>query len=114
MRTRLLLAGLGILLIAAAVLIFQFSRIDPPPAPTSALGDEHDHAGEILPPAPIGRTLFGGNSGELRGSPEARTGIRPAVPAGTPTGNLSLEVFAPARFAATPESTISSPVASGP
>ena len=103
MRDRLMLAGLGVLLIASAVLVFRAARIEPPADPVSALVDEHDHANEVLPPAPIGRTLFGGNSGKLRASPVAGAGAAPASYLGTPTGNLSLEVFAPARFQATPE-----------
>lgn len=97
-----MLAGLGILMIAAAVLIFALSRVEPPPPPASAQLDIHDHAAELVPPAPIGRTLFGGNSGELRASPVAVAQRTPASHAATPADSLSLEVFAPARFQATP------------
>lgn len=112
MRDRLILATLGILMIVAAGVIFALSRVDPPPRATTALTDEHDHAAEILPPAPVGRTLFGGNSGELRSSPVAVTGVTPVaairatpvIRTGTPVPNPSFDVFAPARFQATPTS----------
>ena len=102
MRERLILAGLGILLIVAAGVIFSFSRVYPPPRATDAVIDDHDHAVELLPPAPVGRTLFGGNSGELRASPVAGINATPVIRNGTPVASSSLEVFAPARFQATP------------
>lgn len=105
MRNRVLLAGLGILLIAAAILIFSLARIEPPQPTPSALVDDHDHDLELLPPAPVGRTLFGGNSGELRASPAALARATPIPAVGTPVAMPSLEVFAPARFQATPAST---------
>lgn len=98
----MLLAGLGIVLIAAAILVFSLARIEPPPPTPSALVDSHDHDLELLPPAPVGRTLFGGNSGELRASPAALAHATPAPRSGTPVAVPSLEVFAPARFQATP------------
>lgn len=105
MRNRLLLAGLGILLIAAAAVVFLLARLDPPQPPVaSALVDNHDHDLELLPPAPVGRTLFGGNSGELRSSPAALARATSVSRAGTPLALPSLEVFAPARFQATPAS----------
>ncbi|MDQ2654789.1 MAG: hypothetical protein M3Z20_17280 [Chloroflexota bacterium] len=104
MRNRLILAGLGILLIVAAALVFSVSRLEPPPPAASALVEDHDHAAELLPPAPVGRTLFGGNSGELRASPAAIARATPAIRDGMPVAMPSLEVFAPARFQATPES----------
>jgi hypothetical protein len=103
MRERLILGGLGVLLIVASGVVFALSRIDPPP-PASALLDDHHHAAEVLPPAPVGRTLFGGNSGKLRASPVAgpsATTVTPVVRTGTPLAGPS-EVFAPARFQATP------------
>jgi hypothetical protein len=105
MRERLILAGLGILMIVAAVLVFALLRIEPLPPASSALIDDHDHVTELLPPAPVGRTLFGGNSGELRASPVAIARATPVARAGTPVAMPSLEVFAPARFQATPAPT---------
>lgn len=102
MRDRLILAGLGILMILAAVVIFSLSRVEPPPPAPSALVDDHGHAAELLPPAPLGRTLFGGNSGKLRASPDAIARVTPVSRTGTPVVSASLEVFAPARFQATP------------
>jgi hypothetical protein len=102
MRNRLLLAVLGVLLIAAAALVFSFARLEPPPPAASALVDDHDHDLELLPPAPVGRTLFGGNSGKLRATPAAVARATPVSRAGTPVVTASLEVFAPARFQATP------------
>ncbi len=101
MRSRLLLAGLGILLIAAAALVFSLARLEPPPA-ASVLRENHGHAADLLPPAPVGRTLFGGNSGELRSSPATLTRATPFPRAGSPVPAPALEVFAPARFQATP------------
>lgn len=112
MRDRLILAGLGVLLIVAAGLVFSLSRLEPPPPASSALVDDHDHAVELLPPAPVGRTLFGGNSGELRTSPVAATGSTPVIPAETPVAISALEVFAPARFQSTPELNSATPVGS--
>lgn len=112
MRDRLILAGLGVLLIVEAGVIFSLSRIEPPPPASSSLVDDHDHAVELLPPAPVGRTLFGGNSGELRTSPVAATGSTPVIPAETPVAISALEVFAPARFQATPELNSATPVGS--
>ena len=109
MRNRLLLGGFGILLIAAAAVVFSIARLDPPPPPpsppsASAVVNDHDHDIELLPPAPIGRTLFGGNSGELRSSPAGLARATPLSRTGTPVAVPSLEVFAPARFQATPAS----------
>jgi hypothetical protein len=101
MRNRLILAGLGLLMILAALVIFSLSRIEPPPPLPSAAIEEHDHAAELLPPAPVGRTLFGGNSGALRASPGAAVRATPLRP-GTPLAGAALEVFAPARFQGTP------------
>jgi hypothetical protein len=112
MRERLILAGLSILMIVAAVLIFSLSRVDPPPPVSSAVLDDHDHAVELLPPAPVGRTLFGGNSGELRASPVTAPVATPVIRTGTPVANSSLEVFAPARFQATLTRNIATPVGS--
>jgi hypothetical protein len=114
MRERLILAGLGILMIVAAVVVFALSRIEPPPPAPSALTEDHDHAAALLPPAPVGRTLFGGNSGKLRSSPAAMARATPVVRAGTPVAIASLEVFAPARFQATPAVTPSSPTGTSP
>lgn len=109
MQNRLLLAGLGILMIVAAALIFSFARLEPPPPAASTPLDDHDHAAELLPPAPVDRTLFGGNSGELRSSPAALIRATPAPRTGTPLAMPSLEVFAPARFQATPAIVPASP-----
>jgi hypothetical protein len=114
MRNRLILAGLGILMIIAAALVFSLSRLDPPPPAASAVIGDHDHAAELLPPAPVGRTLFGGNSGELRASPAAIARATPLVRASTPVAIVPLEVFAPARFQATPAVTPSSPAGTSP
>jgi hypothetical protein len=112
MRDRLILAGCGLLMIVAAVLIFALSRIEPPPPAASALLNGHDHAAELLPPAPVGHTLFGGNSGELRASPVAPAPKLPVTRAGTPVPDMSLDVFAPARFQATPASNVVTPAGS--
>lgn len=112
MRDRLVLAGVGILLIVAAGLIFSLARIEPSSPASSAQADDHDHAVELLPPAPVGRTLFGGNSGELRTSPVAATRATPVIRAGTPVAISTLEVFAPARFQAPPELNSGTPVGS--
>jgi hypothetical protein len=114
MRERLILAGLSILMIVAAVLIFSLSRVDPPPPVSSAVLDDHDHAVELLPPAPVGRTLFGGNSGELRASPVAFVRATPATRAAKPVATSSLEIFAPARFQGTPATVGTTPVAITP
>jgi hypothetical protein len=105
MRNRLLLAGLGILLIVAAVVVFAFARLEPAPPAASTQVDAHDHDLAQLPPAPVGRTLFGGNSGELRATPGALARATPLPRGGTPVAMPALEVFAPARFQATPAST---------
>lgn len=102
MRDRLILAGLGIVMIMAAILVFALSRVEPPLPASSAVIDDHDHAAELLPPAPVGRTLFGGNSGELRSSSVSSTRATPLSRARTPVVSTSLDVFAPARFQATP------------
>lgn len=115
MRNRLLLAGLGILLMAAAALVFSLARLEPPLPAANALVDDHDHDLELLPPAPVGRTLFGGNSGELRVSPATPTTLGTPLPhAGTPIAAASLEVFAPARFQATPAAAPASPAGTSP
>lgn len=114
MRDRLILAAIGVVMILAAGLIFSLSRIEPSPPASSALVDDHDHAFELLPPAPVGRTLFGGNSGELRTSPVAATSAAPVIGTGTPVDNLALEVFAPARFQATPVPIMATPEDSRP
>lgn len=102
MQNRLLLAGLGILLILAAALVFALARIDPPLPIATAQVDDHDHDLE-LPPEPVGRTLFGGNSGELRVSPAVPAGATPGPRFGaTPVAMPSFDVFAPARFQVTP------------
>ena len=101
MRDRLILAGLGILLIAAAAALFSLARLQPSDT-TSASNDDHGHSTELLPPAPVGRTLFGGNSGELLGSPAAIARATPATRAATPLASPSIDVFAPARFLPTP------------
>src|SRR5690349_11885930 len=98
MRNRLILLGLGLLMILAAMLILWLAHIEPPAPTPSAQVDDHDHAAELLPPAPVGRTLFGGNSGRLRASPVVAT-LGTRVPrTATPTSGTGLEVFAPARF----------------
>ncbi len=111
MRNRLLLAGIGLLLIAASALVFSLARLAPPPPAASAVLDDHGHDLELLPPAPVGRTLFGGNSGKLRASPAAAVARATPLPrAGTPRAATSLEVFAPARFQAAPDA-VPSPTA---
>ena len=115
MRNRLILGGLGILLILVAVVILALSRVDPPPPQAaSAIADGHDHATELLPPAPVGRTLFGGNSGELRASPVASRRVTPVVRFDRSAPALALEVFAPARFQATPPPEVRVTAAAGP
>lgn len=114
MRDRLILAGLGILMILAAILVFALSRVEPPPPASGLLVDDHNHAAELLPPAPVGRTLFGGNSGALRGAVTAPTRASPVIRAGTPAVSSSLDVFAPGRFQATPSRNTAATALPGP